>query len=98
MHEAGDIILGKQGKVRALWEEFLKQTVGVFIGAPLPGGISIGKIKGDMMERGGHFLILSEFRAPIQGDAFYFMRWDLSEQPSHRIPDRGRGDIRRLGG
>ena len=88
----------EQRKVRALWEEFPQQTDGVFIGAPLPGGISISKVKGDMMERGGHFLILSEFRAPIRGNALYFMGRDLSKQLSHCIPDCGRRKIRRLGG
>ena len=60
-------------KVSTLGEEFTDETICVFVGTALPGGMGVGKVKGEPVEGLGNVLIQGELRTTVRSDAFYLV-------------------------
>ena len=82
-----DDSVGDSGYIRMLGYTLPEKAVGILIGAPLPGGIWVGKEEGHMIQRPGDLTVGSEFTSPIRGHCSDFVSRERRQKLYHLAAD-----------
>lgn len=77
-----------RSKVSTLVEEFTDEAIRVFVGAALPGGMGVGKVKGEPAVGLGNVLIQCKLRTAVRSDAFYLVWRQAAKQSGHGVTGR----------